>query len=83
MFINETIFIYIHVAFPVIKHCLLLKERIRISWVIIQVNLKLSKQKKINLQCASFKKKTKCLSHFIYLFIFGWAWSSLLCTDFL
>ena len=27
MFINETIFIYIHISFPVIKHSLLLKER--------------------------------------------------------
>ena len=72
MFINETIFIYIHVAFPVIKHCLLLKERIRISWVIIQVNLKLSKQKKINLQCASLKKKQNVfLTLFIYFFWLG------------
>ena len=82
MFINETIFIYIHISFPIVKHCLLLKERIRISWVIIQtkakiavfpvednrtVNLKLSKQKKINLQCPSFFKK---VSFSFYLFIY-------------
>ena len=91
MFINETIFIYIHISFPIVKHCLLLKERIRISWVIIQtkakialfpvednrtVNLKLSKQKKINLQCPSFFKK---VSFSFYLFIFFWAGLGLRC----
>ena len=82
MFINETIFIYIHISFPVVKHCLLLKGRIHISWVIIQtkanialfpvednrtVNLKLSKQKKINLQCPSFFKKMSFSFYFFWL----------------